>query len=103
MMAPMSKCLLTGLVLWMASALLATLALFVLAFSAGTTVAGGERAALQAAVFNGLLGVTAVVVFHRMNVALDGIRRVLLSAGFALGECLLLGMLFLFTLVLLNR
>lgn len=102
-LSPVNRAVLSALALLAGAAMLALIALFALLFSAGRTVAAGEQAAMYAAGVDLVIGLVATIAYWTLNPGLNVLPRVLTSALFAILQTLLLGVLFVFTLVLLNR
>jgi hypothetical protein len=102
-MSPTLKAFLAAFALLAATAIVAVIAMFVLAVTAGPSVAAGERAAVHAAIAYTLIAIAAVGAYWPINRGLTTMPRVLATALFGVLECLLLGALFVLTLVMLNR
>jgi hypothetical protein len=85
------------------SALAAIVALFALAFTAGASTSAGENAALLAGFIDLAIAWVAIAAFWTLNKQLPQTGRIALTGLFALFECTLLVLLFIVTLVLLNR
>ena len=99
-MSPNLKAFLAALALLAGSAVLAVIALFTFAVTAGPSIAAGERAAVYAAVADLLIAVVAVGAYWFINRKLTVAPRLLATGLFAVLECLLLGALFVLTLVM---
>lgn len=97
------KAVLTASAFLVGSGALAVLAVFVVAVTTGPSVAAGSRAALVAGTIDVLIAVAAVASFWMVNRSLAVMPRILSTGLFAVLECMLLALVFLFTLVLLNR
>jgi hypothetical protein len=86
-----------------ASVGIATLGVFVIAFSTGPSIAAGERAALMAAGLDLLLWVGASATFWFLSRSVPLAARILGTLAFGVIACVALGFVFVVTLVLLNR
>lgn len=102
-MSSLGKALLSGLGLLAASAFLACVATVVVVFTAGKTVAGGERAVLVAGGFDLLLACLTIALFWFWNRGSTLPGRLAGTALFAISEVGALALLFIITVVLLNR
>ncbi|MGQ0801092.1 MAG: hypothetical protein ACT4NL_13420 [Pseudomarimonas sp.] len=97
------KALVVALALFAASAMFADIALFMFAFTAGPSVAAGERAAVYAGIADIVIAVIAVAAYWSISRGLTVTSRIVATGLFVVLECLLLCMLFVLTLVILNR
>jgi hypothetical protein len=102
-MSPTAKAFLAAFAVLAASAIVAIVALFLLALTAGPSVAAGERAAVHAAIAYVLIAIVAVGAYWTINRQLTATPRLLATGLVAVLECVLLGALFVLTLVMLNR
>ncbi len=102
-MSPTSKAVLFGFSFLAASAVLAVVVLFILAFTAGKTIAGGERAAMLAGLVDLTLAVVSIGLFWFLNGSSTLPARIVGTTIFTVLELATLALVFVFTLVLLNR
>jgi len=103
MSAPLVKTMIAGSALLAASAVLMVLGMFVTAFAAGRTIAGGERAVVAAGIFDLGVIILAIGVFFWTTRSLATLPRVLSLGALAILELVVLAVAMLLTLVLLNR
>jgi hypothetical protein len=86
-----------------ASVGIATLGLFVIALTAGPSIAAGEQAAAMAAGLDLLLWIGAVAAFWFLSRSIPLTARILGTLAFGVIELVALGFVFVATVVLLNR
>jgi hypothetical protein len=82
---------------------IATLGLSVIAFTAGPSIAAGERAAGIVGGLNLLLWFGAIASFWFLSRSIPLVARILGTLGFGVIACVALGFVFVVALVLLNR
>ena len=97
------KPILIALACLIAATVLAVIVVFVLALATGPSIAAGERAALAAAVVNVLLWLAAIITFWFLSSSVQLLPRILGTLALAALQAIALAVVFLFTLVLLNR
>lgn len=97
------KALVVGLALLFSSTAFAIGATFVIAVTAGPSIAAGERAALTSGGIEVFLGLAATLAFGLLNRSLKLPWLLLSTTGYALCQFGILAAVFLVNLVLLNR
>ena len=97
------KALLVGLALLFSSGALAIVSMFVIAVTAGRTIAAGERAAMTSGAIDIFLALVGTLAFVLLNRRLKLPWLLLATALFAVCLVGMLAAIFLVNLVLLNR
>jgi hypothetical protein len=82
---------------------IAIVGLFVIALTAGPSIAAGERAAVMAGGLDLLLWFGATATFWFLSRSIPLTARILATLAFGVIECVALGFLFVGALVALNR
>jgi len=85
------------------STVIAVIGLFVVALSAGPSIAAGERAALMGAALDIICWVGSVVTFWFLSGGNQLAARIVGTLAVGVVQAIVLAMVFLFSLILLNR
>ena len=97
------KTVLVALACLVTSVGIALFGLFVIAFTAGTSIAAGERAAVMVGGLNLLLWFGAIAAFWFLSHSISRTARILSTLAFGAVAGIALGFVFVAALVLLNR
>lgn len=82
---------------------IAIFGLFVIVFTAGPSIAAGERAAVMAGILDLLLWLGAIVTFWFLNRSVSLSVRILSAIALGVIEFVALGLVFVSSIILLNR